>query len=295
MAQRSGRARAAAVRRVAARLRRRALGRRRSRRPPRSACSLLLSPVGGEPDPGPVRDRRRHLDHGHRLPVGRSAARPLARANWRPSSTPPGVSSPSRRCSRSGAGSPATSTTSSGTDWPPSCCRSPAPGTCCTAIPRPPRRRCGRPRTWAGAACGSCGARSRCCAATTRRRWRRRSRRRRRSAHSSTMRGPEASPSSCATRGDLARIAPGVGVALYRIAQEALANAARHAPRARTVLDLEVADGRRHARRRDASGRRSPVGRRAGASRATAWSGCASGRPRSAASSPPGRRPRAGG
>jgi signal transduction histidine kinase len=45
-------------------------------------------------------------------------------------------------------------------------------------------------------------------------------------------------------RGDLARIPPGVGVALYRIAQEALANAARHAPRARTVLGVELADRR---------------------------------------------------
>ena len=31
-------------------------------------------------------------------------------------------------------------------------------------------------------------------------------------------------------RGDLAQISPGVGVALYRFGQEALANAARHAP-----------------------------------------------------------------
>jgi signal transduction histidine kinase len=46
------------------------------------------------------------------------------------------------------------------------------------------------------------------------------------------------------TRGDLARIPPSVGVALYRIAQEALANAARHAPRARTTLELELMDGR---------------------------------------------------
>jgi signal transduction histidine kinase len=46
------------------------------------------------------------------------------------------------------------------------------------------------------------------------------------------------------TRGDLSRIAPSVGVTLYRIAQEALANAARHAPDARTVLGLELADGR---------------------------------------------------
>lgn len=45
-------------------------------------------------------------------------------------------------------------------------------------------------------------------------------------------------------RGDLAGIPPGVGVAVYRIIQEALANAARHAPRASTVLWLELADGR---------------------------------------------------
>jgi signal transduction histidine kinase len=44
-------------------------------------------------------------------------------------------------------------------------------------------------------------------------------------------------------RGDHSGIAVGVGVALYRIAQEALANAARHAPRARTVLELDVGDG----------------------------------------------------
>jgi signal transduction histidine kinase len=46
------------------------------------------------------------------------------------------------------------------------------------------------------------------------------------------------------TRGDLSSIAPTVGLALYRISQEALANAARHAPRARTVLTIEVTDGR---------------------------------------------------
>jgi signal transduction histidine kinase len=46
------------------------------------------------------------------------------------------------------------------------------------------------------------------------------------------------------TRGDLARITPSVGVALYRITQEALANAARHAPEARTALGIEVGDGR---------------------------------------------------
>jgi signal transduction histidine kinase len=45
-------------------------------------------------------------------------------------------------------------------------------------------------------------------------------------------------------QGDLARIGPSVGVAVYRIAQEALANAARHAPKALTVLELNLADGR---------------------------------------------------
>jgi signal transduction histidine kinase len=45
------------------------------------------------------------------------------------------------------------------------------------------------------------------------------------------------------TRGDLSRLPPGVGLALYRIAQEALANAARHAPRARTMLGLELENG----------------------------------------------------
>jgi signal transduction histidine kinase len=44
-------------------------------------------------------------------------------------------------------------------------------------------------------------------------------------------------------RGDLAQVSASVGVALYRIAQEALANAARHAPHARTVLALELVDG----------------------------------------------------
>ena len=39
-------------------------------------------------------------------------------------------------------------------------------------------------------------------------------------------------------------VAPSVGVALYRITQEALANAAQHAPHARTALGIEVGDGR---------------------------------------------------
>ena len=46
------------------------------------------------------------------------------------------------------------------------------------------------------------------------------------------------------TRGDLSRIPPHVGLAVYRITQEALANAARHAPRAHTTLGLELTNGR---------------------------------------------------
>ncbi len=45
------------------------------------------------------------------------------------------------------------------------------------------------------------------------------------------------------TRGDPSVTPPSVGVALYRITQEALSNAAQHAPRGRTVLQLEVAEG----------------------------------------------------
>ena len=43
--------------------------------------------------------------------------------------------------------------------------------------------------------------------------------------------------------GDLSEIPPSVGVAVYRIVQEALANAARHAPRARTLLELNLSVG----------------------------------------------------
>jgi signal transduction histidine kinase len=42
--------------------------------------------------------------------------------------------------------------------------------------------------------------------------------------------------------GDLAGLEPGIGLALHRIAQEALANAARHAPHARTTLEIGVGE-----------------------------------------------------
>jgi signal transduction histidine kinase len=45
-------------------------------------------------------------------------------------------------------------------------------------------------------------------------------------------------------RGDLSSIPPSVGVAAYRITQEALANAARHAPRAQTSVGIESMNGR---------------------------------------------------
>jgi signal transduction histidine kinase len=43
--------------------------------------------------------------------------------------------------------------------------------------------------------------------------------------------------------GALSEIPPSVGIAVYRIVQETLANAARHAPRARTLLELNLSDG----------------------------------------------------
>ena len=51
------------------------------------------------------------------------------------------------------------------------------------------------------------------------------------------------------TRGDLSSIPPGVGVAVYRITQEALANAARHAPRAQDLTRAR-ADERAGSHRR---------------------------------------------
>ena len=82
-------------------------------------------------------------------------------------------------------------------------------------------------------------------------------------------RAASTSSSGCAASWPGSR--PGVGLALYRIAQEALANAARHAPRARTVLAIELADGQVVARgetRPDRWRRRLPASRRA--ARATA-------------------------
>ena len=68
-------------------------------------------------------------------------------------------------------------------------------------------------------------------------------RRPQRSPHSSTRPGPGVWPSSCECEETSLGFRRGSGVALYRIAQEALANAARHAPRAQTVLGLELSDG----------------------------------------------------
>ena len=70
--------------------------------------------------------------------------------------------------------------------------------------------------------------------------------RRARSRRSWRTLGPEVSRSSCGGGEKVQRSPVGVGMALYRIAQEALANAARHAPRARTVLELHVGEGRAH-------------------------------------------------
>ena len=138
------------------------------------------------------------------------------------------------------------STTSSATVWPPSCCRPvcSARHGCRTAIRRPPRMRFGRPRKSAVAACRSSVVRCRCFGATTRPAWNNLflSPPSPRSPRSSIghARGRSRRRAADARR-PVARSPPGVGVAVCRITEEALANAARHAPRARTSLGLRAA------------------------------------------------------
>jgi signal transduction histidine kinase len=95
------------------------------------------------------------------------------------------------------------------------------------------------------------------------------------------------------TRGDISRIPSTVGVAVYRIAQESLANAARHAPRARTVLDLELADGQVRLVA-ETSGPAAAQAKESPNDRATVSSGCGSGSSLSVANLPPDRRPTVG-
>ena len=113
-----GAARAAPVRGLPARVRDRAI-RLVARRIRGVGPAGAARPRGRERDPGSVRD----LDVGSGSSAspsrGSSAARPRARPSSSPSSRPPGASSRSRRCWSSGAGSPATSTTSWATGWPP--------------------------------------------------------------------------------------------------------------------------------------------------------------------------------
>ena len=85
--------------------------------------------------------------------------------------------------------------------------------------------------------------------------------------------------------GDSERVPAGVAVSVYRIVQEALTNAHRHAGPGATV---DVAGHVRRRRRRRSSSPTTGAAHRAPTTAvATAWSGCASGPPRAAARSGP--------
>ena len=140
-------------------------GDRRRARPPRRAVA-----GGGEPDPGSGRARR--------SASGSSASSSRGGSAWRRARQAELVAQLARDAARA---RPAGARHRTAPDRPrharlrwawPRRRHAPghrAPATSCTATPRPPRRRCARPRSWAGAACGSSGARSPSCEATTRR------------------------------------------------------------------------------------------------------------------------------
>ena len=205
---------------------------------------------GGGRDPGPGGDRRGHLDSGSRVSVGHRPGRRSPAAVGGSSSTPPGASSPSRRCSPSGGASHATSTTCSATGSLPSCCtitsarhvlrRDPAAAEEALRSAEDLGRRSMRELRGTVALLRSDEDRA---VAPSRPDGRRDPGARRAGAGGGPRRG------ELRVQGDLARIAPGVGVAVYRIAQEALANAARHAPQASTVLGVELDDGAGLSRR----------------------------------------------
>jgi len=68
------------------------------------------------------------------------------------------------------------------------------------------------------------------------------------------------------TEGDLERVSDSAGLTLYRVAQEALSNAGRHAPGAAVRVRLQVGEAEARLRVRDwgTGAGRTPAGRPAG-------------------------------
>ena len=169
----------------------------------------------------------------------------------------------SRRSPTSGCASPRTSTTPSPTRWRRSTCSPASPPTSSSASRsrRPSRwRRSARP----AATRSTSSARSSACCADPDERGRRCApvagiARHRRPRRTSAGRRPRRH--ALTTTGDVAGVAPSIGTAAYRVVQEALTNARRHAgPGATATVEVAVgraqrAPCRRRRRRRQRAGR----------------------------------------
>ena len=181
---------------------------------------------------------------GSTLTVAVLAADPAPDRPERPAASGPGGLAEQAR-TRNATASPASCTTSSGTRWWSPCCTCRARGWPWSTTRPTPRGRWPRRSGWAGSAWPRSGRRPGCSARTTAGAGGRAPRRCRVSKGcprwwSSSGRRARTSPSPWRA---IRRLARHRGLAVYRIAQEALTNAAKHAPGAPTAVRLSVGPG----------------------------------------------------